>query len=184
MSKSNSRTYPAGERRERTSGRRQETEQSRLPQRTAQSVDVVDVGTPPDAADAHESTRAPVVVSSSTASAQSSQSSSASPPTAVDSSVTPLDRLGAAEARIHRLESELDRLRAERTVVDVDGRAKKRGENVSKRETRTRNRAESRIGSRKPLRDRNGDKNLLPKQQGGRFLPKKNDNLLRKLFWP
>ncbi|WP_157972694.1 hypothetical protein [Haloprofundus halophilus] len=207
MSRPNSRTYPAGERQERTAERRRETEQGRLPQRTARSVDVVDSGTPTDTADSHEDARSTVAVSSSPqspqasesspqspqasesslassqsseSSLQSSQSSSQSSTPLVDESTSLLDRLGAVETRIRRLESELDRLGSERGFVDVQSREERRG-GRSKRDTWARNRTQRR--SRKPLRDRNDDRNLLPKQQGS-LLPKKNDNLLRKLFWP
>ncbi|QCJ46791.1 hypothetical protein [Haloprofundus sp. MHR1] len=204
MSRPSSRTYPAGERQERTAERRRETEQGRLPQRTARSVDVVDSGTPTDTADSREDARSTVAVSSSPQSPQSSESSLASSQSSesslqssqssesslqsspqsstplVDSSTSLLDRLGAVETRIRRLESELDRLGSEQGFVDVQSRENRRG-GRSKRDTWARNRTQRR--SRKPLRDRNDDRNLLPKQQGS-LLPKKNDNLLRKLFWP
>ncbi|WP_224448310.1 hypothetical protein [Haloprofundus salilacus] len=164
VSPSSDRTYPAGDSSQESSHRPQtddeETDQ-RLPQRSTRST--------------------PDVISQSSA--------RANPPVTSNPSVSPRERLTEVEERIERLETELARLKSGREVV-VDCQ---RGPTAGMRSNpnpsnRKRGRSVGRSArgrERKTLRNRNDDKNLLPKKDRFEWLlPKRNDNLLRKLFWP
>ncbi|KTG11681.1 hypothetical protein AUR64_00370 [Haloprofundus marisrubri] len=178
--------------------RRYDAKPNRLPHRTTESVDVVASRSPvdrrtasddvvdsrtADESDGYERNRSPPVAVSSTSDSGTvpARRNSATSSPRVEPSETALDRLEAAETRIRQLESEVKELRRTQTVVDVKPRTKRRHSGSSKRTGRNSTRTSG--GSPKPLRDRNDDRNLLPKQRSG-LLPKKNDNLLRKLFWP